>query len=375
MKIKRSLAVFALLAVILTSCQTPTPVVTPTEAPKGPTATPEVTIQVVTNTATATVALPTSTPIPLVTATSLPGTLPDYSATTYLDDRSSPAALILSYANAINRYEYLRAYSYWTNPNDYLGTLDTFTASFNNITGETISMGQITSDGAAGSIYYSVPAAVTDTINGGGVNKYAVCFVLRMPEPGNYGAPPIQPMHFFQQTKIAVDAAISDANVIAAACTDNAGMPGGAPSVENLGDLSLNNYIDNRSGGLEVVSSMLNAINRKEYVRAYSYWQNNKTSYTDFANGYSDTDTVTATFGTVTSDAGAGQFYYKVPVAEYVTHTDSSKHIYVGCYTMHLANPGMQGTLPFEPLGITEGKFKEYPAGTDVNPLLGTVCQ
>jgi hypothetical protein len=124
-----------------------------------------------------------------------------------------------------------------------------------------------------------------------------------------------------------------------------------------------------------VVSSMLNAINRKEYVRAYSYWQNNKTSYTDFANGYSDTDTVTATFGTVTSDAGAGQFYYKVPVAEYVTHTDSSKHIYVGCYTLHLANPGMQGTLPFEPLGITEGKFKEYPAGTDVNPLLGTVCQ
>jgi hypothetical protein len=375
MKIKRLVTIFTLFAVVLAGCQTPTPVVTATDAPKGPTPTQEVTILVVTNTATATVAPPTDTPIPLVTATSMPGTLPDYSSTAYLDDLSTPAALILSYANAINRFEYLRAYSYWTTPADYLGTLDAFTASFANVTSETITLGQVTSEGAAGSVYYSVPAAMTDALNGGGVNKYAVCFVLRLPQPGNYGAPPIQPMHFYQQTKLAVDAAISDVNIIAAACPDNGGLPGGTARVEDLSDLSLNNYIDNRSGAVEVVSSMLNAVNRKEYVRAYSYWQTTASTYTAFEAGYSDTNTVTATFGTVLSDAGAGQFHYQVPVAEFVTHTDNSKHIYVGCYTLHLSNPGMQGTLPFQPLGITDGKFKEYPAGTDVGPLLTSVCK
>src|SRR5260221_5754909 len=42
------------------------------------------------------------------TVTPFPG-----SAELYVDDRSTPAALITSFVNAINRQEYLRAYSYW----------------------------------------------------------------------------------------------------------------------------------------------------------------------------------------------------------------------------------------------------------------------
>ena len=41
------------------------------------------------------------------------GNLPDISDAVYLDDRSTPAAVMLSYFNAINRHEYLRAYSYY----------------------------------------------------------------------------------------------------------------------------------------------------------------------------------------------------------------------------------------------------------------------
>jgi hypothetical protein len=374
MKLKREIAIMLLLGIFLASCQTPVQP-TVTSEPKGNTPTPGVTYLVVTNTPTATAELPTATQMPTATATMEPVTLPDYSGHAYIDDRSTPAALIFSYINAINRHEYLRAYSYWPNPGAALGTLDAFTTSFNNVESEIVTLGQVTSEGAAGSIYFTIPAALTDNLTGGGVNKFAVCYTLRFPQPANYGAPPIQPMHFDQMNKVSVDSSISDTNIVSAACPASEGLPIYDATVEDLADLSDGNFIDNRSGPVEVISSLLNAINRKEYVRAYSYWENPTQTYTNFANGYADTVSVTAIFGTVISDAGAGQFHYQVPVAEYVLHTDSTTKIYVGCYVLHLSNPGMQGMLPFEPMGIVSGKFTEYPAGTNVSPLLTTVCQ
>ena len=370
MKNKRNLSIFILFAMLMTSCQLLSPVPATAE-PKDITPTAEATIVIITATPEATEIPPTQTPSP--TATSMPVEMPDYSATSYVDDLSTPASLIYSFVNAINRKEYLRAYSYWPNAVAILGTLDAFTASYSNMTSEAITMGPITSEGAAGSEYFTVPAALTDTLSGGETNKYAVCFVLRFPQPGNYGEPPIQPLHFDSYTKLAVDPTISDAVVLAAAC-DTAGLPALDPAIVDISDVSSTNYIDNRSGPIEVVSSLINAANRKEFVRAYSYWQDPTTSFTDFAGGYSDLLMITISFGTITSDAGAGQIYYKVPLVEYVSHTNNTQHIFVGCYTLHLANPGMQGALPFEPLGITERTFTEYPVGTDIAPLLATAC-
>jgi hypothetical protein len=349
------------------------------------------TVEIVTATASS---LPTQ-PLPTATtpATSVPAAmatptvatapsngLPDYSSNAYLDDRSTPAGLILSFANAINRHEYLRAYSYWVSPNSYLGTLDTFTNSLTNTASESVTFGQIIGEGAAGSVYYTAPAAVLDTLNGGGITKSAVCFILRFPQPGNYGAPPITPMNIDKYTKTTVNATTSDADTIASACSSDdypAGVPGDAAKVESLSDLSSNNYIDNRSGAIEVISSYINALNRHEYVRAYSYWQNPATTvgnYDNYAAGFNDTGSVTATFGTVSSDAGAGQFHYQIPVAMKVLTTSNTQQTFVGCYTLHLSNPGIQGALPFEPLGITVGKNKLVANNTDVNPLLATAC-
>lgn len=370
MKINRNPSIFFILALLMTSCQLLSPVAATAE-PKDITPTAEATIVIITATPEVTAVPPTETPAP--TDTAMPVEISDYSSTAYVDDLSKPDSLVYSFVNAINRKEYLRAYSYWPNASAFLGTLDAFTANYTNVSSETITMGPITSESAAGSEYFTVPAALTDTLSGGGTNKYAVCFVLRFPQPGNYGEPPIQPMHFDSYTKLAVDPTISDALVLAAAC-DTAGLPALPPAITDISDVSSTNYIDNRSGPIELVSSLINAANRKEFVRAYSYWQNPETSFTDFSGGYSDLLMITVSFGTITSDAGAGQLYYKVPLVEYVSHTNNTQHIYVGCYTLHLANPGMQGALPFEPLGITEGTFTEYPVGTDVAPLLASAC-
>lgn len=343
---------------------------------------------VVTNTPAETSAPPTATITPealateaatataTATATMEPADLPDYSSSIYLDDRSTAAALILSYTNAINRHEFVRAYSYWQDASGYLGSLYAFTSDMNNVFTETVVLGEVLSEGAAGSVYFTVPAAVTDSLSGGGTNKYAVCYMLRFPQPANYGAPPITPMHIVQYTKTSVSTSISDANVIAAACGST--VSGDQPAVEDQSDISSANYIDNRSGPLELVKSLLNAINRKEYVRAYSYWENPTAvigSYSHYSAGFSNTGSVTASYGTIISDAGAGQYYYKVPLAMIVTTTVGSTQTFVGCYTIHLSNPNAQGSLPFKPMSISNGYFTQYPNGTDVSSLLGSACK
>lgn len=388
MKFNKGIGIGIMLALLLSACvpvATTTPTATiNTPVPQLPTAIPKLPTA-----ALPTVALPTLTPVPLNTLPAVPtatqavapGTQPDYSSGAYLDDRSTPSTLLLSYVNAINRHEYVRAYSYWSMPASSLGTLSAFTTGYNNTVSIAVVLGSLSSEGAAGSIYYTVPAVLTASQAGGGTDRYAACYIMRLSQPGNYGAPPISPMGIEKGIANLVSASTSDDNALASACSGPDFTPGPNPAnayYEVDTDLSKDNYIDNRSGPVQVVSSLLNSLNRKEYVRAYSYWQNPSStvgSYDAYAAGYSDTETVTAVFGTITSDAGAGQFHYQLPLAMIVKTTTNATQTFVGCYTLHLSNPGIQGTLPFEPLGITAGHFTKVANSIDVNPLLATACK
>jgi len=371
------------LSFCLYACQPVTQTALPTSTAMVPT------YIIVTATSAPTVELPTvtaqPTELPTTTATAAPATggqtatLPDISSNSYVDDRSTPAGLMLSYVNAINRHEYIRAYSYWISPASTLGSLDAYSNTYTNVASEALVMGNISEDGAAGSIYYTLPVVFTDTLTDSTVIKYTGCYVLRLPQPGNYGEPPIQPMNIDRGNKTGISSTTSDSDALSSACNPS-DYPAGntaAPAVQSISDLGASNYIDNRSGAVEVVSSLLNAINRKEYVRAYSYWENAASSVGNFDNyaaGYKDTGSVTAKFGSVSSDAGAGNFYYKIPLAMFVTTTSNTQQTFVGCYTLHLSNPGMQGTLPFQPLATKSGKFTKVANGTDVAPLLATAC-
>ena len=139
-------------------------------------------------------------------------------------------------------------------------------------------------------------------------------------------------------------------------------------------------YLDDRSDPVMTLRSFFNAINRKEYVRAYSYWQNPGASpeipsFPQFQQGYQDTASVDATFGSVVSDAGAGQIYYNVPAALKVQTTSGQTQTYVGCYTLHLAQPAIQATPPFEPLGIRSASVKQVANDANLSTLLSTSCQ
>ena len=338
--------------------------------------------------------LPTGSALP-ATATSLPSTTTAAAAFTpqptmpttavlpipaenYLDDRSTPSQVIVSYYNALNRGEYLRAYDYWINPSGTQGSFSKFVSGYRYTSRVDLVFGSITSGASAGLIYYTVPVLLKATAINGVRANWAACYVIHQARPENFSMPPFIPMGIIWGSAQAYDLPTSDASALAAACSV---YPTNGPAVAVSGNpltVDKSNFLDDRSGPVETVSSLLNALNRKEYVRAYSYYQNPSVypgAYAPYAAGFADTVTIIAVFGSAQSEVVAGGLYDKQPLAMRVQKTDSSIQTFVGCYTLQLAQPTAQQTPPFQPMSITSGNFNVVDNNVDVNTLLPTACR
>lgn len=118
-------------------------------------------------------------------------------------------------------------------------------------------------------------------------------------------------------------------------------------------------YIDDRSSAAAIVDSLYNAVNRKEFARAWDYFGDQKPAkdVAAFAKGYENATQVNITTGNVASEGAAGSTFYYVPVAIISFNKDGSEQVFAGCYTARLANPAIQEP-PFHPLHIEKGSLK-----------------
>lgn len=110
----------------------------------------------------------------------------------YLDDRSTPAALVRSYYNAITRQEYARAWGYYADPKPEAG-YDAFVRGFAETASSTVEVGAVTSEGAAGSVYSGVPVAVTATDADGAASGFSGCYTIVAVQPA-IQEPPFRPL-------------------------------------------------------------------------------------------------------------------------------------------------------------------------------------
>lgn len=119
-------------------------------------------------------------------------------------------------------------------------------------------------------------------------------------------------------------------------------------------------YLDDRSTPEAVIASFYNAIDRHEYARAWSYYQDGEgvAPFETFVDGYANTASVDVTFGQASQEGAAGSIYYEQPVYLDVTNTDGSHAKFGGCYSLRLAQPANQAEPPFRPLHIVSGKLK-----------------
>jgi len=126
-----------------------------------------------------------------------------------------------------------------------------------------------------------------------------------------------------------------------------------------LADAQEQPYLDDRSDAAALVQSLYNAVNRKEYARAWDYFGETKPSkdFDAFVEGYSGTTAVSVLTGGASMEGAAGSTFFEVPVAIGAVGTDGKERFFAGCYTAKLANPQIQG-VPFQPLHIEKGTLK-----------------
>ena len=113
--------------------------------------------------------------------------------TTYLDDRSSAESVIRSLYNAIDRHDYARAWGYFGDAKP-AKDFDSFVKGYTETDSVKVRTGAVSEEGAAGSVYYSVPVAIEAITKGGDAKVFAGCYTLRQVN-GEIQEPPFDPIH------------------------------------------------------------------------------------------------------------------------------------------------------------------------------------
>jgi len=190
-------------------------------------------------------------------------------ASAYLDDRSSAEQVIRSYYDAIGRRQYIRACAY-REPSATVPTFEVFQKGFADTTSVQVELGTVGGDAGAGQLHWSVPAAVFSTTTSG-AQAFVGCYTLHLARPEIQAAPPFKPMAIESAQVTAVASSAAARSGLAGACggANKNPLPWGAAGA----GIDATRYVDDRSAGEELVRSYYNSINRKEYSRAYAYWE------------------------------------------------------------------------------------------------------
>ncbi|WP_143594862.1 hypothetical protein [Thioclava sp. DLFJ5-1] len=110
----------------------------------------------------------------------------------YLDDRSTPAALVRSLYNAISLQQYARAWSYFADAEKERDYAD-FAKGYADTAAASVTVGPVTSEGAAGSIYTTLGVTVTAWTTDGSTESFGGCYVVRQIQPA-IQEPPFTPL-------------------------------------------------------------------------------------------------------------------------------------------------------------------------------------
>lgn len=330
------------------------------------------------------VATETSVPVSAIATTTLPASAalaspPPADDPDYLDDRSNAAMVMASWANALNRQEYVRVYSYWQVGAAGLASFEEFAAGYAETESVKLMTGRVSYEGAAGSHFEVIPVTVEVRTTSSANQLFVGCYVLRRSGPGAEVAG-AQPLGIMSAFVVEVPVGTNTATRMTTICEEGefSYFPPDQPlPTPDPTDISSQNYLDDRSDPVAVLRSLFNAVNTRQYGRAYSYWEPGAVglpTFEAFRDGYEQTEAVQLATGDVVSNAGAGQLYYDVPVTLTAENSDSSTQIYVGCYRLHLAQPGIQATPPFRPMAISSATVTETNA-TDAAAQMATACQ
>ncbi len=248
------------------------------------------------------------------------------------EDRTDPVTALASFYNAINLYDYARAYGYWeTAPRN--ASLAQFTQGYAD-TASVIAVVRLPVQigVAAGSAYTALPTTLIANRYNGTPQTYTGCYVARRSNVpvGNEVTP--DPNWSLYQARVRTTTNPITPTLLDQACV---GTPYDDSQLQRL------DFYDSRTSPIELLTSYYNAVNRREYERAYAYWEvaPQNASLAQFTQGFASTANVTVFAGlSLQAEGAAGSVYMSIPALLASTQNDGSQRLFAGCFVARRPN-------------------------------------
>jgi hypothetical protein len=126
---------------------------------------------------------------------------------------------------------------------------------------------------------------------------------------------------------------------------------------------------EERSDPITTLSSYYDAINSKDFRRAYGYWESPTSSYEQFAKGFADTDHVRLLVELpLQLEGAAGSSFAEIPTIIVATTRSGNERVFTGCYTLRKSNVRDTGWR------IYRAEVSQVPSTARVSRLLAQGC-
>ncbi|WP_062015368.1 hypothetical protein [Aureimonas sp. AU4] len=111
----------------------------------------------------------------------------------YLDDRSTPEAVLRSLYNAVDRHEIVRAWSYFRDTPER-PSFDSFRRGYEKTAAVRVAIGAPAAEGGMSQIHWRVPVAIEASDETGARTVFSGCYTLHQTQPEVQAEPPFQPI-------------------------------------------------------------------------------------------------------------------------------------------------------------------------------------
>lgn len=127
---------------------------------------------------------------------------------------------------------------------------------------------------------------------------------------------------------------------------------------------------DDRSDPVTTLASYFNAINARDYRRAYRFWDSPPSSFDQFARGFADTDRVRLLVEPTTRlEGAAGSAYAEIPTIIIATTRAGNNRVFTGCYVLRRSNVQDRGWQ------IYRANVSPVPLSTRLSRILSQGCR
>ena len=121
---------------------------------------------------------------------------------------------------------------------------------------------------------------------------------------------------------------------------------------------------------LATLAAYYDAINARDYRRAFSYWDSPVTSFERFASGFADTDRVRLLVEpSARIEGAAGSAYANVSTIVVATTRAGNERVFAGCYVMRRSNVQDRGWK------IYRADVSPVPSSTRLSRMLSQACR